>query len=130
MVIRSYRRVFEVDRRIYRVDRWALPVPGGVPLRAVGYFLAALLGVLLLGRVPLVADVSAPIRLVVIPLALAVLGTQAAPDGRAAHRFAGDWVRLRWRARRQSVGRRVALEDEAIAWHGELAVRWDGDGAE
>ena len=40
MVIRSYRRVFEVDRRIYRVDRWALPVPGGVPLRAVGYFVA------------------------------------------------------------------------------------------
>src|SRR5918992_1366740 len=33
LVIRSYRRVFEVDRRIYRVDRWALPVPGGVPLQ-------------------------------------------------------------------------------------------------
>ena len=33
VIIRSYRRVFEVDRRIYRVDRWALPVPGGVPLR-------------------------------------------------------------------------------------------------
>ena len=43
MVIRSYRRVFEVDRRIYRVDRWALPVPGGVPLRAVGYFMGTLL---------------------------------------------------------------------------------------
>ena len=65
-----------------------------------------------------------------IPLAVAVLGTQAAPDGRTAHRFAADWVRLRWRARRQSVGRRVALEGEPVAWHGELAVRWDGDGAE
>ena len=43
VVIRSYRRVFEVDRRIYRVDRWALPVPGGVPLRAVGYFAATVL---------------------------------------------------------------------------------------
>ena len=41
LIIRSYRRVFEVDRRIYRVDRWALPVPGGVPLRGVGYFAAA-----------------------------------------------------------------------------------------
>src|ERR1700759_1052579 len=96
MVIRSYRRVFEVDRRIYRVDRWALPVPGGVPLRAVGYFLAAVLLVLVLGRVPGFSEVSAPIRFVVLPLGLAILGVQAAPDGRAAHRFAADWIRLRW----------------------------------
>ena len=130
MVIRSYRRVFEVDRRIYRVDRWPVPVPGGIPLRAVGYFLVALVLVLLLGRVPGVREISTPIRLVVIPLALAVLGTQVAPDGRAAHRFAADWLRLRWRARRQSAGRRIELEDEPIAWDGELAVRWDGDGAE
>src|SRR3954452_12736408 len=130
MVIRSYRRVFEVDRRIYRVDRWALPVPGGIPLRAVGYFLAALMLVLVLGRMPGVADVSAPIRLVVIPLGLAVLGTQAAPDGRAAHRFAADWLRLKCRTRRRSAGRSVALEGEPIPWHGELAVRWDGDGTQ
>src|SRR3954467_2962360 len=134
VMIRSYRRVFEVDRRIYRVDRWALPVPGGVPLRAVAYFAVALLAMIAAGALPgtseLAGALSAPIRLVVIPLAVAVLGTQAAPDGRAAHRFAADWVRLRWRARRQSAGRRVALEDEPVAWHGELAVRWDGDGAE
>ena len=49
VIIRSYRRVFEVDRRIYRVDRWALPVPGGVPLRAVGYFAATVLAVVILG---------------------------------------------------------------------------------
>src|SRR3954447_16270839 len=103
VIIRSYRRVFEVDRRIYRVDRWALPVPGGVPLRAVGYFAAALLGVILVGSLPgageLMSTVSAPIRFVVGPLAIAVLGTQAAPDGRVAHRFAWDWLRLRWRGR-------------------------------
>src|SRR4051794_19240483 len=83
MVIRSYRRVFEVERRIYRVDRWALPVPGGVPLRAVGYFVAALLAVIVAGSLPgigaLVARVSAPLRFVVAPLAVAVLGSQAAP---------------------------------------------------
>ena len=98
MVIRSYRRVFEVDRRIYRVDRWALPVPGGVPLRAVGYFAATLLAVIAAGALPgigeLVGVLSAPLRFVVLPLAVAVLGTQAAPDGRAAHRFAWDWLRL------------------------------------
>jgi hypothetical protein len=92
MVIRSYRRVFEVDRRIYRVDRGALPVPGGVPLRAVGYLAATLLAVIIAGALPatgeLVGVLSAPIRFVVVPLAVAVLGTQAAPDGRTAHRFA------------------------------------------
>jgi hypothetical protein len=129
MVIRSYRRVFQVDRRIYRVDRWALPVPGGVPLRAVGYFLGALLAALALGRLPGFTGISAPIRLVVIPLAVAVLGTQAAPDGRVAHRFALDWLRLRWRARRRSAGRAMPLEGEPIPWHGELAVRWDCDAA-
>jgi TcpE family len=134
MVIRSYRRVFEVDRRIYRVDRWALPVPGGVPLRAVGYFVAALLGVLAAGALPLVGEavaaVSAPLRFVVVPLAVAVLGTQVAPDGRAGHRFAWDWLRLRLRARRRCGGRVVPLEGEPVAWQGELPVRWDGNGAQ
>jgi hypothetical protein len=134
MVIRSYRRVFEVDRRIYRVDRWALPVPGGVPLRAVGYYVAALLAVIFLGSLPgvgeLIAGVSAPIRFVIVPLAVAVLGTQAAPDGRAAHRFAWDWLCLRLRARRRCSGRVVALEGEPVGWDGELALRWDGEGAQ
>jgi hypothetical protein len=134
MLIRSYRRVFEVDRRIYRVDRWALPVLGGVPLRAVGYFVASLLGVLAAGALPLVGEaldvVSPPLRFVVVPLAFAVLGTQVAPDGRAAHRFAWDWLRLRLRARRRCAGRVVPLDCEPVAWHGELPVRWDGDGAQ
>ncbi|MDA0173400.1 conjugal transfer protein [Solirubrobacter taibaiensis] len=125
-VIRSYRRVFEVDRRIYRVDRWALPVPGGVPLRAVAYFAATLLLAVLL---PL-AFISAPLRYVVLPLAVAVLGTQAAPDGRAAHRFAWDWLCFRIRAHRRSAGRVVALEGEPVRWDGELAVRWDADAPE
>jgi hypothetical protein len=134
VVIRSYRRVFEVDRRIYRVDRWALPVPGGVPLRAVGYFAAAVLAVVILGGLPateeLVGMLSPPLRYVVLPFAVAVLGTQAAPDGRTAHRFAADWLRLKVRARRRCAGRVVSLEGEPVRWDGELAARWDAHGAE
>src|ERR1700742_5267748 len=115
LVIRSYRRVFEVDRRIYRVDRWALPVPGGIPLRAVGYFFATLLAAILLSVFPATSDligaITAPLRFVVLPLAVAVLGSQAAPDGRAAHRFASDWVAFKLRARRRSAGRVMPLED-------------------
>ena len=73
---------------------------------------------------------SPPLRYVVVPLAVAVLGTQAAPDGRTAHRFALDWLRLRLRARRRSAGRAVPLEGERVPWHGVLAVRWDGDAAQ
>jgi TcpE family len=132
LVIRSYRRVFEVDRRIYRVDRWALPVPGGVPLRGLGYFLATLLFVVVGGRLPGLAPLlellSAPLRYVVLPLAVAVLGTQAAPDGRSAHRFAWDWLRLRMRARRRCAGRIVPLEGEPVTWGGALATCWDEHG--
>src|SRR3954467_10490129 len=130
--IRAYRRVFEVDRRIYRVDRWALPVPGGVPLRGLGYFIATLFFMLLGGRLPGLAPLlellSAPLRYVVLPLAVAVLGTQAAPDGRSAHRFAWDWVRLRMRARRRCAGRVVPLEGEPVNWNGALATCWDAHG--
>jgi hypothetical protein len=132
LLIRSYRRVFEVDRRIYRIDRWALPVPGGIPLRAVGYFAATVLLAVLLSVLPatseLISPISSPLRFVVIPLAVAVLGSQAAPDGRAAHRFALDWVGFRLRARRRSAGRVMPLEGEPVPWHGELGVTWDEHG--
>ena len=132
LLIRSYRRVFEVDRRIYRIDRWALPVPGGIPLRAVGYFAATLVLAVALSWAPatkeLVGAITPPLRFVVIPLAVAVLGSQAAPDGRAAHRFAADWVGLRLRSSRRSAGRVVPLEDEPVLWHGDLGVTSDQHG--
>ena len=130
LVIRSYRRVFRVDQRIYRVDRWALPVPGGVPLRGVMYFACTLLALLVLSVLPvlgdLVKELNPPFRYVIVPLAVAVLGAQASPDGRPAHRFITDWLRARVRRHRRSAGRPVPLEGEAVAWHGKVAVRWDG----
>ena len=127
--VRSYRRVFHVDRRIYRIERWAIPVPGGVPLRGVFYFVAALVAVLVLSVLPLAGAVlgalNPPLRYVVLPLAVAALGTQVAPDGRLAHRFARDWLAHGVRRRRRSAGRAMALEEEAVPWHAELALRPD-----
>ena len=129
LVVRSYRRVFRVDRRIYRVDRWTLPVPGGVPLRGAAYFAAALVLVVLASGLPgvgaLVGELSPPLRFVVLPLGVAMLGTQAAPDGRAAHRFARDWLAFRLRARRRCAGRPVALEGEVTLVGGVLSTTWD-----
>jgi hypothetical protein len=52
MEIRSYRKVFELERRIYRVERLRLN-PTGVPVRGVGYFLVLLFATLLVARLPL-----------------------------------------------------------------------------
>lgn len=45
--IRSYQRIFRPERRIYQVQGRPLPVPGGVPLRWLGYAVATLLAVIL-----------------------------------------------------------------------------------
>jgi hypothetical protein len=86
--IRSYRAVFDLERRIYRIDRLRLN-PGGVPLRGVVYFLAILASVVALARVPLL---GVPLRLlpwylrdIAAPGAAAALFTLIAIEGRPAH---------------------------------------------
>lgn len=143
--IRSYQRIFRPERRIYQIEGRSLPVPGGIPLRWLGYATAALLAVLALGsESPTVAILLAlaagaaglfvggragglvatagvfgafwiagfllglldwPLRLVVMPVAVATLATQATPDGRRADRFALSWLALRLAPRRRSLGR-------------------------
>ncbi len=46
--VRSYQRIFRPDRRIYQVEGHSLPVPGGVPLRWLGYAVATLLAVIVI----------------------------------------------------------------------------------
>jgi hypothetical protein len=47
-LIRSYQRIFRPERRLYQVEGRSLPVPGGVPLRWLGWATGTLLGVLVL----------------------------------------------------------------------------------
>jgi conjugation transfer TcpE-like protein len=142
--IRSYQRIFRPERRIYQIEGRSLPVPGGIPLRWLGYATAALVAVLALGSESptvavllvlaagaagllvggraggLAAAVAAfaafwiasfllglldwPLRLVMVPVAVATLATQATPDGRRADRFALSWLALRLAPRRRSLG--------------------------
>jgi hypothetical protein len=46
-----------------------------------------------------------PLRLVVMPVAVATLATQASPDARRADRFALSWLALRLAPSRRSLGR-------------------------
>lgn len=50
--IRSYRAVFDLERRIYRLDRLRLN-PAGVPVRGVIYFLVLLAATLAAGHLPI-----------------------------------------------------------------------------
>ena len=53
--VRSYRSVLDsVERRIFHLDRWRLPLPQGVSLRALVYTLAMGFGLLFASRLPLV----------------------------------------------------------------------------
>ena len=71
--LRSFRRVFELERRIYRVDRLRLN-PGGVPLRGVVYFLALVAISVLASAIPLVALLARAIPWYVRALVLPALG--------------------------------------------------------
>lgn len=99
VTIRSFRLAFELERRIHKIDRWRIPVPYGVPLRTLGYAVAALAVVVVLGRLPgvgLLLDVLPwPIRYGVLPGGAAQLLTQVQVDGRPAHDFLVAWARLR-----------------------------------
>jgi hypothetical protein len=107
MEIRSYRRVFDLERRIYRVDRLRLN-PGGVPVRGIVYFLALLLLALLLDRLPPTGIVAALlpwyIRDLGLPGLLAALLAVIRIEGRPFHLAAravlrchlkpGRWIAL------------------------------------
>jgi|SRR5215207_4699979 len=88
----------------------ALAVAAGVP----GFLIGGRTGALMAGSVAfcafwiagfLLALLDWPLRLVVVPVAVATLATQATPDGRRADRFAFSWLALRLAPRRRSLGR-------------------------
>jgi len=86
--LRSYRGVFALERRIYRIDRLRLN-PSGVPVRGVGYAVVLLVVAQLLQDLPLVSSLAGllpwPIRDLIVPLALASALTVLRLDGRHAH---------------------------------------------
>jgi hypothetical protein len=84
----SYRTVFDLERRVYRIDRLRLN-PGGVPLRGIAYGLAAMLGMLALGALPVLRVALAPfpwyVRDLALPAALAAVAAMIRIEGRPFH---------------------------------------------
>jgi hypothetical protein len=125
LTIRSFRVVFNLERRIHKIDRWRIPTPYGVPLRGIAYWAAALVVIVLLGRLPLAGPLTAilppPIRFVILPLAVAFLFARLRVDGRPAHTAIASWLRFELSASRLAglravprCGAVVRLEDVAI----------------
>jgi hypothetical protein len=86
--VRSYRTVFDLERRVYRIDRIRLN-PSGVPVRGVVYAVVVALVVAALGAMP-VAGVPArqlpwPVSHLLVPVVLAAALTAVRIDGRPCH---------------------------------------------
>lgn len=94
--IRSYRAVFDLERRIYRVDRLRLN-PGGIPVRGFVHCLAILACIALLGALPLlgaaVRGMPWYLRDLALPVGGAALLTAIRIEGRPFHLAAAALVR-------------------------------------
>jgi hypothetical protein len=95
--IRSYRAVFDLERRLYRIDMLRLN-PAGVPLRGIAYFAALLLVVLLAARLPLLGGAVRAVpwyaRGLIGPAVAAAALTVMRVEGRPFHVAA--WALLRF----------------------------------
>jgi hypothetical protein len=96
--IRSYRAVFDLERRIYRVDQLRLN-PGGIPVRGVVYFLAILAATLLASSLPLLGTLVGALpwylRDLALPVASATVLSVIRIEGRPFHLAAGALLRYR-----------------------------------
>jgi hypothetical protein len=91
MEIRSFRAVFELERRVYRVDTIRLN-PGGIPLRGILYAGALVPACLIAGRLPPVSWILGLvpwyIRYLGLPVVGGALATIVRIDGRPFHHAA------------------------------------------
>jgi hypothetical protein len=106
--IRSYRRVFDLERRIYSVDRLRLN-PAGVPVRGVMYFLAILAASMIAGGLPLLGGIAGRLpwymRYIALPGVGATVLSVIRLEGRSFHLAARALLRY-WAGPRRLAGLR------------------------
>ena len=129
--IRSYRRVFDLERRLYSVDRVRLN-PGGVPVRGVVYFLALAFASLAIAGSPavgtLVKEVPWYVRDLAFPGAAATVLSVVRIEGRVFHLAAFALLRYRVGPRRLAGCRRCVAPGSR--WHPpEVVLIPDGSDA-
>jgi hypothetical protein len=114
--IRSYRRVFDLERRVYSVDRLRLN-PAGVPVRGVVYFAAVVAAALVCSSLPLLGGalglVPWYLRDLLLPALSATFMALIRVEGRTFHHAAYALMRFTC-ARRRLLG----------GWRGCGPRRW------
>jgi hypothetical protein len=136
--IRGYGGLFRRDWRIYSIPdgrggRRPLPVHGGVPMRAVGYFAAVAAALFVASRLPLVGLLLEPLgavtRYVALPGAAAFLLTRLEPEDRQATRYLASLAAHRVWPRCHSAGRRVLRAGERAEAPMRVALAPDANGS-
>lgn len=109
--IRSYRHVFAIERRLYRIDTLRLN-PAGVPLRGIAYCFALLCTALVASRLPILGGVIELVpwyvRYVGAPALCAAALTVVRVEGRPFHLAVLALLRYRLDPRRLAGVRRAA----------------------
>jgi hypothetical protein len=127
--LRGFRRVFRIERRLFRFDRWRIPYPHGVPLRGIGYFLVLELTAFVLSRMPvlglLLALPSPVVPFLGLPAAGAFLLMQGRIDGRPPHHVLLSLLRFSLSARCLAGLSPCPRQGEAVTPVSELAVAYD-----
>jgi len=129
--IRSFRRVFDLERRLYRVVRLRLN-PGGVPVLGIVYFLVLLAACLIAGGLPILGRLAGALpwylRDIALPAASASVLSVIRIEGRPFHLAAHAVARYRigpWHS--SGVG---AYARQAQRWHpDEILLLPDGSDA-
>jgi hypothetical protein len=129
--IRSYRRVFDLERRVYSIDRLRLN-PNGIPVRGVLYFLAALAMSVIAAGLPLVGSLAQHVpwflRDIAVPAATAAVLSAIRIEGRVFHLAAQALVRY-WLGPRRLAGTRRCRSVGARWRPGEILMLPDGSDA-
>jgi hypothetical protein len=125
-LVRSYRLVFRRRWRIFRIQGWRIPLPGGVELRLLGYWLGCLGAIAVAARLPLLglplAALPHSLRLLALPLAAAWLLGRWEVDGRPPHRALAGLARWWLRPRSLAALRRCPRLGSRLAPLGRLAL--------
>lgn len=132
LMIRSYRGVFRFERRLYRIDRWRLPLRQGLPVRALLYAPVAYAALLCAGALPLLGPVlgvlPAPVRWLLLPGALVVAALRVQVAGRPGHRALVSILRWAVSPRWLAGLRRCPPPAGRLTLTGALVVRPDTRG--
>jgi hypothetical protein len=95
-LVRSYGLVFKIERKLFKIDRWRLPLPGGLELRAIVYGAAILFGTLIASRLPVIGLalglLPGPLHWGLIPGGLTFILLKLQIEGRAPHRVLASMI--------------------------------------